>query len=190
MSQTKPAGSIKSNSKRGFSMRKLYVVALAVVLLGISPIFASDGASLQAVPRPFVPNTATLPGILITTVSIGASDQPPMPCWNCVTGATVTNLGIAEPLSVVPAGSSMTVTLTWDDLSYSGAAQFAYAIRSTLTATPISAAALSADIFPSGWWGRFIVTVPSMPGAYLLQGSVTYAGGTGTTSISVPLIIQ
>jgi hypothetical protein len=170
-------------------MRKLYVVALAVVLLGITPIFAaSDGASLQAVPRPFVPTTGTAPGILINTITIGESDQPPMPCWNCVSGATVTNLGIAAPMSVVPGGSSMTVTVTFDNLSYTGTAKFAYAIRSSLTATPIQAAALSADVYPGLWWGRFIITVPSMPDGYLLQGSVTY--GSAVTSINVPLIIQ
>ena len=168
-------------------MRKVYVVALAVVLLGIVPMFAGD-ANLQAVPRPFVSNPETMPALLMTTVTIGASDQPPLPCWDCVTGASVVSLGIAEPLSVVTAGSSMTVTLTWDDLSYTGTAQFAYAIRPSLTAPPIQAAALSADIYPSGWWGRFIITVPSAPGAYFLQGSVTWGGV--SAAISAPLIIQ
>jgi len=168
-------------------MQKVYVVALAVALLGIAPIFAAD-ASLQSIPRPFVPITETTPALLLTTTTIGASDQPPLPCWNCVTGASVVSLGIAEPLSVVTGGDSMTVTLTWDDLSYSGKAQFAYAIRSTLTAPPIQAAALSADIYPSGWWGRFIITVPSVPGAYFLQGSVTWDGV--SANISAPLIIQ
>jgi|SRR5580692_2205153 hypothetical protein len=170
-------------------MRKLYVVALAVVLLGITPIFAaSDGASLQAVPRPFVPATGTLPGVLMTTITIGESDQPPLPGWNLVNTADVTNLSIAGPMSLVQGGSSLTVTLTWDDLAYTGPAQFAYAIRSTLTAAPIQAAALSADIYPGLWWGRFIINVPSMPNGYLLQGSVTY--GSAVTSINTPLIIQ
>jgi hypothetical protein len=189
MGRTKPTCSNKSKIKRGFSMRKLYVVTLAVVLLGIAPIYAASGdASFQAIPRPFVPTTATLPGVLMTTLSIGESDQPPLPCWNCVNGASVVSLGIAAPMAAVTAGSAMTVTLTWDDLSYAGPAQFAYAIRSTLSTAPIQAAALSADIYPSGWWGRFIITVPSMPGAYLLQGSVTY--GSWVTSINTPLIIQ
>ena len=84
-------------------MRKVYVVALVVALLGITPLFAGD-ASLQSIPRPFVPITETTPALLLTTVTIGASDQPPLPCWNCVSGASVVSLGIAEPLSVVTGG--------------------------------------------------------------------------------------
>jgi len=169
-------------------MRKFSIAALALVLLAVAPTFAASGdATLQAVPRPFVPTTASL-GILMTTVSIGQSDQPPLPCWDCVLGASIYDLGIAEPLAVVPQGSSMTVTMTWDNLSYTGVGLFAYAIRSSLTAAPIQAAVQSADIFPSGWWGRFIITVPSTPGAYLLQGSVTY--GSAVTSITAPLIIE
>jgi hypothetical protein len=170
-------------------MRKRYFIALTVVLLGIAPMFAaSSDASFQAVPRPFVPISETTPALLMTTVTIGDSDQPPLPCWNCVSGASVISLGIAEPVSVVTGGSAMTVTLTWDDLAYTGRAQFAYAIRSTLTAPPIQAAARSADIYPSAWWGRFIITVPSVPGAYLLEGSVTWAGV--SAAISAPLVIQ
>lgn len=168
-------------------MRKVYVVALAVALLGISPLFADD-ASSQAVPRPFVSISETTPALLMTTVTIGNSDQPPLPCWDCVSGASVHSLGIAQPLAVVTGGNSMTVTLTWDDLSYIGRAQFAYAIRTSPTAPPIQAAALPAFISPGGWWGRFIITVPSVPGAYMLQGSVTWDGF--SANITSPLVIQ
>ena len=133
-------------------------------------------------------NPETLPALLMTTVTIGDSDYPPLPCWYCVSGASVTSLGIAEPLSVVTSGSGVTVSMTWDDLSYSGNAQCAFAIRSSLTAPPILAAALAGDIFPAGWFAWWKTTVPSVPGTYLLEGSVTWAGK--SAAITSTLVIQ
>ena len=175
-------------------MRKVYVVALAVVLLGIVPIFAASDAvtRLQAVPRPF-PATRTDVGIIVNSVTVGVPDSGVLPCWNttvpgCLPNSTVLALGIPAPMSVVPVGSSVEITLTADDVSYSGLATFAYAIRATATSTPIQTSNFSGDVYPSLWWAYFLNTAPTTPGRYLLQGTIIQ--GDSTSVVNTSLIVE
>lgn len=173
-------------------MRKLSIIALAAVLLGISPMFAEDRPSLHSTPRPFVPATATSPGIIVNSVIIGVRDGEGaglvLPCWNCVPAASVASLGLPAPLSLVPAGSALRIVLTADDVAYTGPVTFAYAIRATTTSAPIQTGNFAAEVFPSVWWGYFDITVPTTTGRYLLQGSIIQ--GEATSVANTSLLIQ
>ena len=170
-------------------MRKLYIIALAVVLLGIAPLFAaSDDAAVSAVPRPFVATAATTPGIIANSITIGKQDTGALPCFACVNGATIANLGLAVPLSSVPEGASLTVVVTADDVDYSGPCTFSYAIRVTTTSKPILTGSLPpADCYPAIWYAYFPITVPPASGSYILEGAVL---GAKTSQINASLTIE
>jgi hypothetical protein len=97
-------------------------------------------------------------------------------------------LGIPAPVSVVPAGTPLQITLTADDVSYTGGVTFAYAIKATTTATPIQTGDFSADVSPSLWWAYFSITTPSTPGRYLLQGTIIQ--GDSKSVANTALIIE
>jgi hypothetical protein len=171
-------------------MRKLSIIAVAVSILCVAPMLsAAEHTSLHSSPRPFVPTTATSPGIIVNSITIGEPDGQGqglvLPCWNCVSGASVASLGLAGPLSLVPTGSALRVVLTADDVAFSGAVTFTYAIRTSTTAPPIQTGNFSADVYPSLWWGYFDITTPSTPGRYLLQGTIIQGNAVSVANTSL-----
>lgn len=169
-------------------MRKVCLAAVAVVLLGICPLLASEGATLTAVlvPGGVSPETLNL-GFFASIVTLGHQD-PALPCFNCVNGATQISLGLAAPISVIHQGTAVNVSVTGQDVAYSGTCTFTYNIRVSSTSTPIQTGSVSGSCYPSVWLATFPTTIPNAPGRYLLQGEISTNGS--KTQVQAPLVIS
>jgi len=157
-------------------MRKLIIVAVAGAVLGISPLLAADSATVLSVPSTVnVPATLNL-GFFANIITVGHQETNVLPCFNCVNGASQTNLGLAVPLSVVRAGTAQTFTVTGHNVSFDGPCTFSYSIRVDRKTPPIQTSSVSGSCYPAIWLAYFPTTIPNAPGRYLLQGEIQ-AGG-------------
>lgn len=157
-------------------MRKMIIVAVAVVLLGIVPLLAADSPTVLAINSPdTVPETLNL-GFFTNIVTIGHQEPGVLPCFNCVNGAGQTNLGLAVPLTVVHQGTAQNITVTGQNVSYDGPCTFSYSIRATIDSPPIQSGSVSGSCYPAIWLAYFPMTVPNAPGRYILQGEIDTRG--------------
>ncbi len=155
-------------------MRKVSVVA-AAVLLGV-PLLAADSPTVISIPNPdVVPYTMNL-GFFTNIVTVGHQEPNVLPCFNCVNGASQTNLGLAVPLTVVHQGSAQNITVTGQNVSYDGPCTFSYSIRASVSSPPIQTGSVSGSCYPAIWLAYFPVTIPNAPGRYLLQGEIQTRG--------------
>ena len=160
-------------------MRRLAIAAVATVALGIAPLLAADSPTVLSLPTPrsgVTPYTANL-GFFTGIVTMGPQDpNSALPCFNCVNGASVENLGLGLPLTVVSQGAAMTVTVVGQDVSYDGPCTFSFMIRSSPSSPPIQAGSVSGSCYPGVWIAYFPITVSGPTGGYLLQGVIKTRG--------------
>ena len=177
-------------------MRNVCMIVVAVVLLAITPLLAVDSSAVS-VPRPAVRAQAGLPDFIANSITVGPTDPNSgnggVPCFNCVPGSAITNLGIAAPESVIQAGTAVTFVVSGDDPAYSGDCSFAYALSTSLSGPPVQQGSVPTSCYPAIWIGFFPVTAPATPGRYFLKGSI-YTGSGGTIShqsvVTASLIVQ
>jgi hypothetical protein len=157
-------------------MRNVTILAVALLFLGIVPVLAADSPTVISIPNPdTVPATLDL-GFFANIVTVGHQDPNVLPCFNCVSGASQVNLGIAVPLSVVHQGTAQNITVTGQNVSYSGPCTFSFAIRASVTSAPILTGSTAGSCYPAVWAAWFPVTIPNAPGRYLLQGEIQTRG--------------
>jgi len=162
-------------------MRKARL-AVAVMLLGISPLLAADHAVAVSIPRAAVPAQAGLPDFIASSITVGPTDpNQAVPCFNCISGSGVSTLGIAAPASVVTAGGQVTFVITGDNVQYTGACTFAYALSTSLSGPPVQQGTVPTGCYPAIWAAWFPTTAPSVPGRYFLKGTI-YTGSGGLPS--------
>jgi hypothetical protein len=171
-------------------MRVLYAVALLTVLLWSPALSAADSSGVFSTPRVVPDGGGQAGGALTTLVTLGLND-PAMPCFNCVFGASQTNLGLTLPLTWVNGGTRVTVSVLVDNLNYTGPALFVYAIRQggrDQMGQIVQRGQTPASVFPSTWVAWFRVDLLTTPGRYTLEGA--FSAGGATSAVTVPLVIQ
>ena len=108
-------------------MRRLNVCAVSLMSAGlaafavVSPAAAADSKPLDvsasarviSMPSPFgaAQPDASFGGLAETTVSVGP-ETAGVPCGQCVTGASLNNIGLPWPIFAVPQGTTLTVSTT------------------------------------------------------------------------------
>ena len=171
-------------------LRNVCMIAVAAVLLSITPLLAASPGVLS-IPRPAVsPGQQTMADFVASSVMAGMQD-PALPCFNCVSGASVVSLGVAAPISIVHASQSLAFSVTGDDVVYTGPCTFTYTIATKPDAPPVQSGSVSTICYPSIWIAWFPTTAPSSLGRYFLKGAI-YTGNGGTlnhTVISASLIV-
>jgi len=159
-------------------MRSICVSAVAIVVLSLGPLLAADSASLKSFPHPAAVSKSETLGFFATMVTAGFQDYAvPLPCFNCVAGASVVTVGLAAPLGAVDSGTALTISLSGDNLSYDGQASFQYNLVSG--GTTVMTGSVAAPVTPGIWLAQFPINAPA-PGRYLLQG-IIWTGANLTT---------
>ena len=127
-------------------------------------------------------------GIAATSVTVGFPISG-LPCFNCINNITANDAGISMPLAVMTQGTSVTITVLFEDTSYSGPCSVSYKMKqgsSTIQGGTYT--------YPSGCTINtfngvyFNVTVPSSPGPVTLQAAVS--AGTIKSGVAQNLTIQ
>lgn len=174
-------------------MRNVCMIAVAVVLMGITPLLAAD-AAVVSVPRAAVHAQAGLPDFIANSITVAPQDPNfAVPCFNCIPGSGISTLGIGAPTSVIPAGTAVVFVVTGDDPSYSGDCSFAYALSTSLSGPPVQQGSVPTSCYASIWLAYFPTTVPTTPGRYFLKGAI-YTGSGGTIGhqsvVTASLIVE
>jgi hypothetical protein len=169
---------------------------LGILLMGLAlaPAQAQERSLLSAggfsVPRngSFMPlTTATYQGIAATSVTAGVPVSG-LPCFNCITNVIATDAGISMPLAVLPGGSPVTITVLFEDTSYSGPCSVTYFFKQNMAViqkgTYTYPSGCSANSFNGTY---FNVTVPPLPGSTLLQ-AVVVAGSIKSAAVQAVTI--
>lgn len=176
---------------------RYFTLLLAGVLLSVSTVWAQDnsdssrsGSLSVKEPVDFVPLASTgYQGIAATSVTVGAQATG-LPCFNCVTNQTSINVGLPMPMAVLTHGNAVTITVTFENTTYTGPCSVTYLFKQGTTV-------LQRGVYnyPSGCnttstynAAYFNTTVPSGSGATVLQGIVK--AGSISSSVTLNVTIQ
>jgi hypothetical protein len=178
-------------------MKKVYMIAIALVVLGVAPLLAA-GPTVVAIPRAVPATGGDTTGALATMIMVGLTDPDfndfasgGVPCFNCAPTGLTGDVGLAIPLTWVTAGSSVSYVLAVDVYSYTGGGNFIYSIREgerTQEGKEIARGNVAASIYPANWLAYFPTTAPLKPGRYTLLGEFDANGA--TSAVSGPLVVQ
>lgn len=178
-------------------MRKGYMIAIALILLGVAPLLAASKPTVISIPRVVPAIGGESAGAIATQISVAQVDPNfsgfvnGVPCFNCVPTSGIVNLGVGLPLTWVTHSSSMAFVLIVDVYSYSGVANFIYSIREgerSQTGKVVARGNVLASVYPASWAAYFPGTIPATPGRYTLVGE--FDAGGAVSAVTAPLIIQ
>lgn len=181
-------------------MRNIYVVAIALVLLGLTPLVAADHPTVVSVPRS-IPATGGSNGgaqatmVVLTDIDPNFNSFLPggVPCFNCVTSGLSSTVGLGIPFTWATAGSSMAIELMVDVATFSGTGQFAYSIRQgsrDMKGPVVSHGSINASVYPANWMAYFPSIVMPPAGTYTMDGMFVAGTSSAATVVSAPLITQ
>ena len=171
-------------------------MVISSLLLGMSVLLAQDRNNLDEgralsvdQPADSVPLTAGFQGIAASSVTVGAQATG-LPCFNCVANQTTLNLGLSMPLAVLTQGSAITITVTFENLTYNGPCSVVYSFKQGKTTLKKGSYSYPSGCSTESVYNAtyFNTTVPSAPGSTVLQAVVE--AGTIKSAVTENLTIQ
>jgi len=140
--------------------------------------------------------TQSATGVMITLVTMGYIDpHNVVPAVNKVPGATVSNLDLSFPVSVLKHGYNYVYQIASQNTTYTGTCKATYTLSQVQGGKTVT---LASGIIKKSWscaaggaWAWDIsgkASIPDSPGVAKLTGTITY--GANHVSMSVPVLIQ
>jgi hypothetical protein len=171
------------------SLKSLVGGALALA----AAVFSLSTTTLAQEPD----STSAVPGVLPAFIVAGLPDpKGKVPTFNGVPGAGVTNLDIAEPLTILTHGQKYVYLVSFEDYDVTGTYEVEYELTQTVgttTKTLQSGTIVKGKSFtPDTVWAWAIEgpAIPDSPGLSTLEGTIKYGTdyGTGATVKTTVLI--
>ena len=171
-------------------MAALLTVGVAVRGYAIDASPGVESAGVRIVPRnaPALQASYSGPSIQLTSVTVGYADPAHVvPCYNCVSNAKATSVGISVPLAAIPARSSVTEVVQLDDVTYNGSCSITIILKhgtTVLHSVTLSGTCKAGNVM----YAQSTYKLPSAVQSATAEGKLK--AGAVTQTMSVPIYIE